>query len=386
MKKITFLLIISLIFLVNTNAKEKYTEYKFVGYESEKKENTDLEKYEPVKMNKFYKEVVTNSIYEDEYFTSEDYPYINRDDYIIEKSLTLNESDVMHSLNRINFGFEVDSVAFENISNEDINNVKIKYNGEELSNLEIVKKNSYTIFKFGKVLNSKDISIELTGINTIVRLQFNNNYINQISINRGNASKVIISYKEDAEYRDMLLKLGLNYNDHKLYVNYYETFKKLYLFYNMEKEYYMDSEETKIDGYTFNEEESYIMYKKYVREIIKDLSNTVNSKPLNSNVVNKEVVTFLANVKDNKSRDTFPIFDDTYEEASNKAKPVNSGENNNSFNRGKEVKLKKPIVYRKINSKDINNKIRFFPLLLFTLMLCIVLKIMSVKFKYKNAS
>lgn len=384
MKKIIFVALISLLFLANTNAKEMYTDYKFVGYEKEKRDNTELEKYEPVKFNRFFKEIISE-VYEEEGYESSDYPYMNEDNYKLVSTNSLDNGSIHHTVNRINFGFEVDSIAFENISDESLSKIKILYENKEVDNLEVIKKGIYTIYKFDRVINPNSLTIKLN-VGTTVRLSLNGNYIHQIKLD--GYKEEVVTYENDENYKNILSGLNLNYDEHKFSVSYFENTKKLYQFYNISKEYYKDSTEEFIDGYTYLEEESYIMYKKYVREKISENKSVNLKNNFNENSVKSDEVIFLANVKDNytpKIHNAEPIFSDIYNPKTYEPEVNLDNKNHFSEDLNETVSIKKPIVYRKINSSKTHHKSNIY-LLMFTFLMCLILIFRSVKFKYKNAS
>lgn len=89
MKK--FLILFILILSINTHAQDNYTDYEYLGYTFEQKENDELYKYEQITLNRFYKTYETDI----EYIERGTKPLkkIDENDYKLEQIISENKPE-----------------------------------------------------------------------------------------------------------------------------------------------------------------------------------------------------------------------------------------------------------------------------------------------------
>ena len=367
MKKLLLIILLSII-VPNVYAEE----YKFLEL-TKTCEESNVIKCEPVVYNKFYKEEITNFTYEEETYNNEEYPFIDKNDTKILTSNTIEKTgNKENNLYRINFGYEINSISFEGINIDNSNLIKIYYDNKVINEYNTVEKNNYLEFDFNKLLDPRLLSIE---VNTesikdfYIRLKLNNSYIHQANINVDDKISIVnVLYKDTDDYRNFLNELNVNYNDYKLRVKYYENNVILYKFYNIIKTYYKDLDVDYLEGYKYDKEESYTMYRKYEKQIIQD----VNLNQSSVNLVKPKSIYYAKPI--NKGMiNSIPLIDKT-------PKIYRSTSNIKRFNIGK------PNIYNKLSNEEKKPLKKNF-IFYFLIIICIItLRFFYVKFKYKNAT
>ena len=177
---------------------------------------------------------------------------------------------------------------------------------------------------------------------------------------------MFIDYLDTLEYKSLLEELNLEYSSNKFSADYYKTMDILYLYYNYEKEYYMDLTDFYLEGYEFDPNESYTLYEKYEKK--------EEIKVEDIYTFNKTITPVKTNLK-------------------NTLKPKNMGNalknvdaNTNITGDEKKFNLKKPIIYKKTVKQQTQNSLKKKYYLPIFILLFIVLRKFYVKFKYKNAT
>lgn len=319
MKKLILLLLI--VIATNVNAKEIYTDYEFKEYTPIQQKNDELNKYEPVLINKFYKLEETDYEYLEEDFDGE-YEYKDENDFKYETITSNIKSPIFNNENLItigaNYNYMTNPVIFKNI--KDFNKIDIKeieiYTDNRLLATEVTGATGVNDKNFDTPINltSDTLSIKTKYINYwIENIKIVIHYGNQIPINftlnlkptsglytleksitlDNTLNKVTINFLQNEKFNDFIKSKNLDVKDNM--ANYYSYQKKLYKYYNMKKVYYMESELDKIEGYTFDKDESIKMYKHYQREKKTVQEEIVNDSKIDD-VIKEEQPPILNNI------------------------------------------------------------------------------------------
>lgn len=279
---------------ISVEAKTIYSEYEFTEYSYEKRENDELTKYEPIKLNKFYRNVETESEYLEE-DVEQKYEYKRETDYkietvrsndllkdsISEREIVIKSKDnyLSRKLFLQNFkdygGLEIKEIkvmegkkniiekviGYPELSDEDINTgVKINKNSLEITLSTGCYVDSIELEIYYK--SDKDIVFEYFPKNSSGLLPVKENLILE-----KNFDKVTIRTLKKDKFESFMNDNSLDLKDISYH---YKTQKKLYKFYNRKREYYATLETTFLNGYTYDPLESIDAYKVYKRKILKD--------------------------------------------------------------------------------------------------------------------
>ncbi len=260
---------------MDVRAETAYTDYEFIGYTQEQKENDEFYKYEQTKLNRFYKLVETNVQYVRE---TDPYnqKYIDMSDCKLGDLLSTNKNLPYDNKTRtvtfkVNKDYLIHKIEIKNISNlSNIKKIDIYSNKISIKSFEPKEDNLSTI-----TLEFQEVTLE--NIEVIFYYSSTTNINLNISI-IDNEDNKILNKDLTLESRNDKFSLNALCNDNYekfLTINslwgqeesYYYRYKvKKYRVYDLKKEYYIDSENTYFDGYTYDEEESYKAYKIYKRE------------------------------------------------------------------------------------------------------------------------
>ncbi len=289
MKKIILMLL--LLISVDVNAEKKYTDYEFKEYIEEKLEDDELHKYEEVKINKFYSTTETDVTYLNTP-SKDNYQYIDTNDYYIEEKYTSFFPLISYSEGRISMevvSYPTDELVFMDVQNfnENIRNVEIFYDDRKLDAVTTFNQTSHTVnFELLYLHHLSNLKIAITHNNkedykfliTLINSYGGERITKEVTL-KGNVTRTIINFKSAEEMHKLADENNLQYSNT---MNYYVEEKRFYKHYNLQKNYYIDSEEEAIEGYTYNPNESYTMYKVYERQIIES-DDKGDSEDSNSN-------------------------------------------------------------------------------------------------------
>lgn len=279
MKKI--ILLLALITWVNVSAETKYTDYEFQGYTETKLEDDELTKYEEVTFNKFYEPIEKDIVFlptkeldgydfvdldtiEEQRKYSKDFldtPSIegmikikSQDNYVFRELYLNNITNYENTIDDIKF-YASESTLNPTITKIDDNNLMLKYFSRQFLvdyTTLIIKYHTETEYSFNYYPKN---TTGLLPVNVQVTLNPNLTVAN-------------ISTTNATEFETIKNTYDLTpINDVLYYYTYTET---LYKHYNVEKNYFKDSEETELEGFTYDPTESYTMYKIYKREKIEE--------------------------------------------------------------------------------------------------------------------
>lgn len=289
MKKILLILALLMTVCMNVSAETKYTDYVFQGYIEEKLEDDELNRYEATTFNKFYKP------YEKDinYFNTLDvlsYDYVDPNDYILK---TFIQEGIPNVECRENFAiwidteYKIDRIIIENSSQFTPNLRKISFYDGEIEvfpSIEIDAETDILTYTF-------DEEIDYSRIRTVINYDKGTKFTFNYATNRldgknpipaeinitGVSDTTHIFAIEEEKFTQFLIDNMINFKE---VLRHYEYDIPYYKHYNIGKEYYIDSVEEHIEGYTYDPEESYILYKKYTREKIEEPEKTEDPLPI----------------------------------------------------------------------------------------------------------
>lgn len=308
MKKIILLLL--LIISSNVYAKNIYTDYEFLGYVDEKRENDEFYKYEEVLMNNFYKLVLANEEYLEKSENNKQ-QYIDENDYKEEWNLSKDRISGKENIGAITLKGEDNYITVSFM----ISNISKKA-ALSIKNLEIYNLNKKILFDADLVKddNGKDaIKVTLNNYTYVDNLRFVIEYDNDnpiefdlTIINESGLTRIIRHIKLDNtvekvtlntlrydKYTNFLSEHDLVGND---MITYYYHNKKMYRHYDLIKDYYIMSELTELEGYIYDENESILKYKVFKRE-----KTDIDDDSDNEKEENKSDEENLDNVVDNST-------------------------------------------------------------------------------------
>lgn len=269
---------------------QKYTDYEFVGYTEEKKENDEFYKYEQTKLNRFYKLTETNV------------GYVRIDDPYDQEHMDLNDwkwGDVISTNKNLPYENKTRVVTLRVDDNYLTHRVEIKNlkNFNRMDKIEVWA-NDVLI----KTLSKSEIQTENFEItfpeNTLQDITVTFHYTSEVDL------EFDLSISSDTSYRPLTKHLTLEHRYRRFSINaltykdfddfitkyslmsgdetyYFKYNVKIYRVYDLEKIYFKDSEDTEMEGYEYDETESYIAYRIYKREKLPDTgeSTTDPEKP-----------------------------------------------------------------------------------------------------------
>ncbi len=292
MKKIIMLLAM-LTFATKIEAKNVYSDYEFVGYNLEAKENDELHKYERVLMNRFYKLEMDDFAYLEKDDEGK-YSHVDKNDFKKEVRYSKKYSG-NRSEEAITFIKEPERYLIDKIQLNDIKRysyfhpkeIEVFYKEKKLAievknyqgltdgnydtqvtinedSLEIVLPNrNDSHFLEVKIYytSGADIKFNYTMLNT-----FDNQTLiyNNVSL-LGNNTEVTLKLALEEEYDKMTNELSITNSQ---IANFYRHEVTLYKYYNQKKIYHATLEDKTLNGYTYDIDESYYAYKVYERKII----------------------------------------------------------------------------------------------------------------------
>lgn len=263
----------------NVNAETQYTDYKFIGYTQERKENDEFYKYEQTKLNRFYKFVETNV------------QYVRESDPYNQKYIDMSDcrmGDLISTNKNLPYDNKTRVLTVKTESNFPTNRIELKKisNTSSIKKIEIYAKDTLIKSYEPQEINLPDIEITILETN-LEELDIRFHYVSTANINL-NVS-IISDTDNKSLSRDITLESRYNrFSINALYSenydnyikdnslmgqneSYYFKYKvKKYRVYDLEKEYYIDSESTYFEDYVYDEEESYESYKIYKRDKLPD--------------------------------------------------------------------------------------------------------------------
>lgn len=303
------LLFCTLFICTDAFAEPQYTEYIFDRYSETIPDTNDLIKYKPITMHKYYHMIETDILYAPKDFVSDNHVYFDENDYTISSTYyktRLSEIETTHTvtlksyenyltdmiqLSMVNTGwsanyvYEIDVYDGDMLLNYTLNDNNFEwlnddeiYKGYSMTNYEsfcLVLDKPYKVENLKlKIYYIKQFTTKGTFNLEFLPVGFTKNIIDEeIILETTYAGNKIteINIMDEQTFNEFMpaKSLLILYEAPNLSIcAYFVNNKYLYKYYNLKKEYYIDSEEKKIDGYVFDETEDYTTYKVYKRELI----------------------------------------------------------------------------------------------------------------------
>lgn len=295
MKKI--LLLLSLFSIaVNIDAKNIYSDYEFIGYSQEEKQDDELHKYERVLMNRFYKLETTDFEYLEK-DTEGKYDYVDKNDFIIEtrysKKPLGSQGLVGITLIKEPERRLLDVIELRNMNRYNYfhpKEIEVFYKGNKLE-IEVEGYPELSDGDYANSINIKDseLKIHLPNRNDTHFLEV------KIYYNAGADIKFDYALKDTGDtqipiYNDVTLwgqntiasiRLALldeydefiekfSLKDTGI-IDFYRYDAKLYKYYNQKRQYYASLEDKNLNGYFYDPAESYYVYKVYERKLLETI-------------------------------------------------------------------------------------------------------------------
>lgn len=270
-------MILSIMISTNVYAKEVYSEYEFIGYTPEAKENDELYKYEKTKMNRFYKLERINEEYLEkdgthaqEFLDEQD---IKWEDNYVQQVGYYDKPEGKITIDSLN-DYTISQIKIYNLKDyAKVNKIEIVQNGALFKTIEKENISREFTLSLNDGFHIRDLEIviyyETTGLIEFRLLIEDDGGTPKIEKEirlQTVMNKCTINTLETTDFNAFVKKTKFTVYNNMVY--YYNLRKPKYKFYDIEKVYYKDSEEREIEGYLFDEEESYEMYKIYKREKI----------------------------------------------------------------------------------------------------------------------
>jgi len=295
MRKIFILFILTL--SINVYAESIYTDYEYIGYTFEKKDNDELYKYESIVLNRYYKEIETGIEYLEKSDTTN--KKIDEKDYKIEE-VQSETKPIKYKYNQhITIKGEDNYICnkliikllseYENLK---IYEIEVFNQGEKMSvsSSDVPEMIDQDINTFPKLLTDT-FTINFKSLayvdNLTIKIYFENdsplslNYyihntsgllpiIKDLTLDNKADSIIINTLKYD-KFIPFIETNNFEYDD----IKYYYDYQKLYYkHYTPLKEYYVVSELSDINGYIYDKNESIAAFKIYRREKIDHILET----------------------------------------------------------------------------------------------------------------
>lgn len=381
MKKILFMLIF--LITINVQAKEQYSDYEFIDYVEEAQENDELNKYEPVLLNNFYKLEESDSDYLETDWDAE-YEFIDKDDYKTEKffsqlNLSYNRVGKVTAAPKYNYLFNTIKITnIQNYQSVDIREIEV-YQDDRLINTEI---DAFPELKDG----DKSTKVNLTNNSISIRLLPYNFYVTSIRIviYYGNniplefglsmppqsgmyefknhfipdnkARSTVIDFKQTDNFNTLLSSNNLKPESTNDIVYYTEYEKRLFKHYNLEKKYYIMSELSSLEGFEYDQDESVKMYKHYKREKI-DIpdNNEIIEKPtIPSQIIESDDKpnNFEKNISVKETNNT--QINDTVSLENTKDSNKSTSKKRNNYQKNRDEEEQSEQLYTNSNNKEDN--------------------------------
>ena len=263
MKRIIITFIVGLLIFTSANAKE-YTDYRYVGYEWQKKNDTEFCKYKETTINRFYKFVRVDEEYLEKGKSNkiiDETDFIEKDVWEVQ-NINANESKYVTN---VHSKLTIDEIDIE--TNDYDYDINIYYKNT------LIKKGDARNITLDKEYDISDITIELTTIKKITEIPINivlkksNKVLLKEEYIFYNTMNNKIVFAEEDNYKKILESMNFDTTSSKSL--FFKNKKFFYKYYNLEKKYFKDLEKDELEGYEFDPNESYTIYKKYVRDEIK---------------------------------------------------------------------------------------------------------------------
>lgn len=323
MKKI-ILIALLLMSYSNVTAKTEYTDYKLVGYTEEKREDTDLVKYELTQLNKFYREIETNIMYLERDINIGSCPYIDETDYRIQKDYDkyrMFENGEYHVVSIKSFdNYKTDVIYIDNFdTGYEENKVfeieiydkeqKIEYKIDKLEWLNDGIKDKGKFLKGETFKLSLDGEYEIENLKLVIYYNYNMGYESKFDIGFRNnyydtfretvkldaylddAKITVIDVIDEDTFDSFMPRYSiLTFYDVDIYTqaSYYAVQKTLYKHYNLEREYFITTELDYVVGYIYDESESIPVYKILKRELVEVDENEKGDNTDEKNDIDKK--------------------------------------------------------------------------------------------------
>lgn len=273
MKKI-ILMLTTVLFCIDVYAQTNYTDYEFVGYTQEEKENDEFYKYEQTKLNRFYKLVETDVNYVRE---GDGYPqeFIDKSVFKMVEFLSTNKNlpyDKTRELTiKIRENYATHKVLIENLKDfRKVQKIEIRSDDTLIQTLEKGIDTDFEI-EFGETtLEQIDVLIYYE---TATNIEFDLTFVNDTGTDMLSRKIVLesryVKFSVDALTESNFKKFIEKNSLMGIEESFYHRYKaKAYKVYNLQREYVIDAEESFLEGYTFDEDESYTAYRILKREKI----------------------------------------------------------------------------------------------------------------------
>ena len=406
MKKKLFLILLLIILATNVKAETRYTDYEFVDYTNEKGDDTELTKYVPIKFNRFYKYGETNIVY-----TNDDKDIIGAP--IVDYENVKKETDIVseRSVDDAEHNIIV-STQSSVVNRFRLNNFSSNGQGNNIKEIMILYEDkilSYSIYTYywvndmsvdyGEEING-DVIIRLFEDYNIEDLAFQIYYDNMSGIAPDftlyymDTKTGIENYKhiylDNKTKKDNMVTIKfINQFDYDYYLfdnnlydicysdicSFFNETKTWYKHYDLGKVYYIDSPLESIDGYVYDENESYNMYMTLRRKIVEEPVVTV--EPVVDNSLNEQdSESFIKTVlDDNKSGEALEdndtnlhteiienadeIMDDDIDDVLDSSLPVNNSDFAVHLNSTIE---KEDLSFEDVSEYEINKNVHEEPL------------------------
>ena len=296
MKKV--FLFIFLVFFAATivDAKIIYSDFELKGVIDKFNDDSDTVKYIPIKYNRFYKIDKISEVYALDEIELDGYPYRDYDDYISEYSYSLENSNSIRYSYVNGIDATINSITFRDFTslNNNISEIEIYDNDQlvkySLNNYNWLNDGIYDNYNYsiaGKLNFILDNSYEVKNLSIKIYYTDNNVSSSEFWIGYKNINnnifterKVKLEYNSDVSIDLIKIMDADSYNNYLKEINLYdECYSKnskqcsMYLVekrwikhYQLGKVYYLDSPLENIDGYMYDNNESYNLYLIFERQ------------------------------------------------------------------------------------------------------------------------
>lgn len=295
MKKL--LLLLSLFSIaVKVDAKNIYSDYEFIGYSQEEKQDDELHKYERVLMNRFYKLEMTDFEYLEK-DTEGKYDYVDKNDFITEtrysKTPLGGQGLVGITLIKEPERRLLDVVELRNMNRYNYfhpKEIEVFYKGNKLE-IEVEGYPELSDGDYANSINIKDseLKIHLPNRNDThfleVKIYYNAGadikfdyalrdtgdtqipiYNNVTLWGQNTIASIRLALPD--EYDEFIEKFSLKDTG---IIDFYKYDAKLYKYYNQKRQYYASLEDKNLNGYFYDPAESYYVYKVYERKLLETI-------------------------------------------------------------------------------------------------------------------
>lgn len=270
---------------MNVKADAKYTDYEFQGYTKEKLEADELYRYEETTFNKFYKIEKNNEIYL-KGLDLQGYEYVDPDDFIYESYYQKEPLYGFDNHPKIAIyageNFKIDTIYLKGNDHikSIVKNLFIKSKDTPID-YDLIEEPDQIKIDLKKDYNYIDINFDIDyDIDTIETFDFvvlhpTSNFFwqSRITLNPEYAT-VHADIMEASDFQAFIQKNFFSFYE---VLNYFFCDATKYRHYDVTKNYYIDSENESLDGYEYDKDESYTMYKIYKRSKTEEDSTEIQN-------------------------------------------------------------------------------------------------------------